>query len=128
MRILVDMNLAPAWCEAFVAAGHEAKHWSEVGPPSATDSIVMGWALEHGYVVLTHDLDFTALLAASLAAGPSVVQVRAQDVLAETLGPLILRALADFETELLQGAVLTLEPGRARIRLLPLSLPLPPAP
>jgi len=53
----------------------------------------MSWARERDHVVLTHDLDFTALLAASQAAGPSVVQVRAQDVLPETLAPLVLRPI-----------------------------------
>ncbi len=115
------MNLAPVWRETLIGAGHHATHWSEVGSPSASDAVVMSWARERDYVVLTHDLDFTALLASSQAAGPSVVQVRAQDVLPEALAPLVLRALAAFETELGRGAVLTLEPGRARIRLLPLS-------
>ena len=115
------MNLSPRWRTTLGEAGHQAQHWSDVGQPTASDVTVMRWARERGHVLLTHDLDFTALLAASQAAGPSVIQVRAQDVLPETLAPLVLRALADYEVELGQGAVLTLEPDRARIRLLPLS-------
>jgi predicted nuclease of predicted toxin-antitoxin system len=121
VKILVDVNLSPRWRERLALAGHEATHWSEIGSLSASDALVMNWAREHGHVVLTHDLDFTALLAASRAAGPSVVQVRAQDVLPEVLAPLVLRALAEFEPALQRGAILTLEPGRARIRLLPLT-------
>ncbi len=45
----------------------------------------MDWARPSGYVVFTHDLDFGALLAASHAGGPSVIQVRAQDVLPDHL-------------------------------------------
>lgn len=32
-------------------------------------------------VAFTHDLDFSALLAATQATGPSIIQVRAEDVL-----------------------------------------------
>ena len=36
----------------------------------------MAWATEHGYVVVTADLDFGAILAATRRMSPSVVQVR----------------------------------------------------
>ena len=45
----------------------------------------MEWAAKHEYVVLTHDLDFSAMLALSHAAGPSVLQVRAGDILPDHL-------------------------------------------
>jgi predicted nuclease of predicted toxin-antitoxin system len=55
-------------------------HWSNVGDPRASDAVIMKWSLEHGSYVLTHDLDFTAILALAGAAGPSVIQVRTQNV------------------------------------------------
>lgn len=80
MKLLVDMNLSPAWCGALENHGCEALHWSGIGDARASDVATMTWAREHGFIVLTHDLDFTPLLATTSAAGPSVVQVRAQDV------------------------------------------------
>ncbi len=53
--------------------------------------------------MLTHDLDFSAILAASGGAAPSVV-----------------RAIRQTERELSAGALLTIEPHRMRLRLLPL--------
>jgi predicted nuclease of predicted toxin-antitoxin system len=47
------------------AAGHEAVHWSEVGDPRAPDTVLMQWAIAHGYAVFTHDLDFGTMLALS---------------------------------------------------------------
>lgn len=49
--------------------------------PYCRHRTVMGWARENGHVVFTHDLDFGTLLALTRASGPSVVQVRAHDVL-----------------------------------------------
>jgi hypothetical protein len=61
--------------------GIDARHWSEVGDLRAPDAEIMQWARQHGCVVFTNDLDYSALLAATRASGPSVLQVRTQDVL-----------------------------------------------
>jgi len=44
MKFLLDMNLAPRWCEEFMRRGHEAVHWSDVGPYDAPDIELMIWA------------------------------------------------------------------------------------
>jgi len=77
LKILVDINLSPEWTLALEREGFEAVHWSSVGDPRATDESILAWARSHGHIVLTNDLDFGAILAASRAASPSVLQVRA---------------------------------------------------
>ena len=114
------MNLSPRWIVVLQREGHEALHWSAVGAPDAPDREIMAWAHAEGLVVFTHDLDFTTLLATTGALGPSVLQVRAQDVLPEALGSAVLRALRQFERELREGALISVDPGRARVRVLPL--------
>ncbi len=34
MKLLVDMNLSPAWVDVLRQAGFEAIHWSEIGSPT----------------------------------------------------------------------------------------------
>lgn len=121
MQLVIDANLSPEWISLFEEAGHEAVHWFDVGAPDATDRTIMTWARERRRIVFTHDLDFSALLAATQAEGPSVLQVRAQDVLPDAMGTVVLRALRQFAGELRAGAVVTVDPGRVRGRLLPLS-------
>ena len=65
MKILIDMNLPPRWAKVFAAESWEALHWSQVGAINASDREIMTWARENGYLVFTHDLDFSALLAAT---------------------------------------------------------------
>lgn len=79
MKFLIDMNLSQDWINVLTQEGWEAVHWSSIGEHCATDESIMTWARAHGYVVVTHDLDFSALLAATRAIGPSVIQVRTQD-------------------------------------------------
>lgn len=105
MKILIDMNLSPAWGEALSRLGWETRHWSAVGRANATDSEIMAWARRKGYVVFTHDLDFGALLAATQARGPSVIQVRTQDTLPEHLEKILARQLKRFESHLEAGAL-----------------------
>src|SRR5262245_5839318 len=121
MKILVDMNLSPDWCPILVAHGWPAVHWSHVGDSRAADADIMTWALAQGYVVLTHDLDFGALLAATRAAGPSVIQVRTQDVLPTHLEPILVPVLKQFESNLEAGALIVVDEGKSRVRVLPLS-------
>jgi predicted nuclease of predicted toxin-antitoxin system len=79
----------------------------------------VAYAAANDYIILTHDLGFGAILAATNGNRPSVVQFRAGDLSPDTIGG-HLNALRLTEADLEQGALLTTEPGRARIRLLPL--------
>jgi predicted nuclease of predicted toxin-antitoxin system len=121
MKILIDMNLPPRWVQVFVSAGWEAVHWSQVGALIASDREIMTWARKNGYIVFTHDLDFSALLAATQGEGPSVIQIRAQNILPEDIGTLVITAIKQYQDELEQGAIMTIEPQRARVRILPLT-------
>ena len=120
MKVLIDMNLSPRWTETLAHAGLEAKHWSSVGANNALDSEIMLHAKENGYVVLTHDLDFSAILAATKGDKPSVVQIRAEDLSPEAIGRQIVLALRQLAAELEDGALVTIDPNRVRIRVLPL--------
>ena len=112
MKLVVDMNLSPDWV---------AVHWSMVGNPRADDSEVMAWARQNGGIVFTHDLDFGSMLALTQADGPSVIQVRTQDVTPAAIGKLVTGALRQFEPELKKGALIVLDEFRARARVLPLA-------
>lgn len=120
MKLLVDMNLSPRWLGLLAGAGVEAVHWSTVGAKNATDAQIMAYASAHDFVVLTHDLDFGAILAATQGDKPSVVQIRSDNVSPDAIGPQLLTALRQMQAELQEGALLTVDPSRTRMRVLPL--------
>lgn len=94
MKLLIDMNLSPSWVEVLSAAeGINAVHWSTIGTKTASDREIMSWAESNGHIVLTHDLDFGAMLAATGADSPSVLQLRFQDVSPEKSERLVLDVL-----------------------------------
>lgn len=119
MRLLIDMNLSPDWVAVFEQQGWEVLHWSTVGDPSAMDSAIMEWARANGYVVFTHDLDFGTLLATTRAQGPSVIQVRTQDIMPQSLGDRLVQILRQYESALEKGALITVDETKSRVRILP---------
>jgi predicted nuclease of predicted toxin-antitoxin system len=121
MKLLVDMNLSPRWVDHLTGEGVPAVHWAAVGKHDAPDAEIMAFAIEHECIVLTHDLDFSAILAATHGHKPSVIQIRADDVSPDTIGTHVIAAVKQMEPELQAGAILTVEPSHSRLRLLPLS-------
>jgi predicted nuclease of predicted toxin-antitoxin system len=65
------MNLGLGFVAELQALGIEARHWSQVGALDAPDSVIMEWARREGFVVLTSDLDFGALLHSTNGKGVS---------------------------------------------------------
>ena len=120
MKLLIDMNLSPDWVKVFEKYNIEAVHWSNIGDPRARDTVTMEWARTNEYIVFTHDLDFGSMLAVTGAETPSVIQVRTQDVLPASIETLIISALRQFESELEQGALVTVDQAQFRVRILPI--------
>ena len=118
MKLLLDMNLAPRWVDWLRDAGIEAVHWCEVGSPTASDATIFSHAHSNG--IFTHDLDFGAILAHTRARGPSVVQVRTQDTSPEAVAAHVVAALRAHKDVLEQGALLTIDPVKFRVRVLPI--------
>jgi len=119
MKLIVDMNPSPRWVGFLASAGIEAKHWSSLGPGNASDFEIVTCAVENDYVVLTQDLDFSPILAATRGKKPSVVQIRSMDVSPDVIGQQVVAALRQMTAELAAGALITIDPSRTRIRILP---------
>ncbi len=120
MKLVLDMNLSPEWVPLLRRHGIEAIHWSSIGACTAPDHEIMAWARENDAVVFTHDLDFGSLLAHTQAGRPSVIQVRTQNVTPHHLGDLILNALNACRSALIQGALVTVDEAKSRVRILPI--------
>jgi len=101
-------------------AGIQSAHWSTIGAANAADVEIMAYASANGYVVLRHDLDFSAILAATRGEKPSVAQIRADDLSLDAIGKQVVAALKQMAPELEEGALLTIDPNRTRLRILPL--------
>ncbi len=72
----------------------------------------MNYARTGGYIVFTHDLDFGTILALTQTMSPSVVQVRAQNILPSHLAVTVITVLRSNQEPLEQGALIVVDEGK----------------
>ena len=120
MKVLLDMNIPLKYAVLLAKRGIEAIRWSDIGAPVATDEEIMAYACDNDFIVLTFDLDFSAILSATRTTKPSVAQIRASVLHAEQAVDLVAAALLDNADDLRKGAILSIDINKARLRLLPL--------
>ena len=120
MKVLLDMNIPLKYAALLEKRGIEAIRWSDVGAPVAADEEIMAYARDNDFIVLTCDLDFSAILSATREMKPSVAQIRASVLHAEQAVDLVAAALLENAEDLRKGAILSIDIKKARLRLLPL--------
>jgi predicted nuclease of predicted toxin-antitoxin system len=120
MKILVDMNLSPEWAGFLSGNGIEAIHWSFIGSPDAPDSEIMTYAKMYDFTVLTCDLDFGYILSITHGKKPSVIQMRTGALGHDKIGVVVLSAIKMLSADIDKGALVTIDPRKTRVTLLPL--------
>jgi predicted nuclease of predicted toxin-antitoxin system len=121
MKFLIDNALSPAFAALLQQAGHDAVHVRSIGLQHAEDDVIFARAALEHRIVVTADADFGTLLAVRSSQQPSVMQFRGAgsrqpDALARTL----LANLPQLADSLEIGCIVTFEPARVRVRLLPI--------
>jgi len=120
MKLLLDMNISPLLVQKLAEAGIEAMHWFSIGAPNAKDKELLNYAREMDFVLMSSDLEFSAVLANTQETKPSIIQLRMQGIKIERDAPIIIAAVNQCVEELEKGAILTIDVSRRRLRLLPL--------
>jgi predicted nuclease of predicted toxin-antitoxin system len=120
MKYLLDQGVPRSAAALLRAAGIHAVHTGEVGLATATDAVILQVARDEGYVVVTLDADFHALLAHSGADAPSVIRIRRERLDAELVAAIVQSVAREIAEDLEQGAAVTVQAGRVRVRRLPI--------
>ncbi|MBC7225710.1 MAG: DUF5615 family PIN-like protein [Thermoflexales bacterium] len=120
LRLLADMNISPRTVEAMRHEGWDIVRVSQVLPADTSDEEILEFARQTGRVVVTQDLDFSALLALEGCNRPSLVTLRLMTSDPETVTRTLLKVLPGVEQALKVGAVATIEEDVVRIRHLPI--------
>ena len=119
MRFLADMNVSPLTVEALRDQGWDILRVSEVLPPDAIDLDTLEWARAQGRIAITHDLDFSALVALSGYNQPSLMTLRLATASPDTVTARLLQVLPDLKDALRTGCAATISDATVRLRPLP---------
>jgi predicted nuclease of predicted toxin-antitoxin system len=120
MRFLLDMGISVDVSGFLRNHGHDVEHLHEQGLGTLPDSDILARARREKRVVVTHDLDFANLLAASAAELPSVIFLCRQNMRPEKVIPRLCSLPTDHFRDLEKGAILSVYELRIRLRTLPL--------
>lgn len=120
MRFLADMGISPRTVAFLEGLGHDAVHLHAQDLGRMEDSAILGKAREEGRILLTHDLDFGELIAASGAKLPSIVIFRLRNMRPERVNGYLESIVKQHEELLEQGAIISVTEGQVRVRVLPI--------
>lgn len=120
MKFLADMGISPQVVDELNQKGHEAIHLLDEGLHRMTDGDILGKARRENRVLLTHDLDFGELLAASGGNLPSVIIFRLKDMRSANISRHLFSIINQQAEALNKGAVLSVTEQKVRIRTLPI--------
>ena len=119
MKFLADMGISPKTVEFLKAKGHDAVHLHESGLKRMPDSDILVKACDEHRIILTHDLDFGDLMAASGGNLPSIIIFRLRNMKPEHVNH-YLNGIIQRRNVFKQGVLVTVTEGKMRVRLLPI--------
>lgn len=120
MKFLADMGISPQTAAALRELGHDAVHLHDQNLDRLQDPDILNKAQREGRIVLTHDLDFGDLLAASRMQLPSVIIFRLRNMRPERVEHYLKEIIIQHGDELEKGAIISVTEGQVRIRALPI--------
>jgi len=120
MRFLADMGVSPRVVEWLRANGHDAAHLRDEGLHRLPNGEIFQKAAREGRIVLTFDLDFGEIVAASGSQIVSVILFRLRNTRTDFVILRLNDVLIRSNVELAAGAVVIVEDGRHRVRRLPI--------
>jgi predicted nuclease of predicted toxin-antitoxin system len=119
LRLLADMNISPKTVVLLRERGWDIVRVPELLPVGATDEQVLERARVEGRVVVTQDLDFSALLALRGEDRPSLITLRLATSDPKVVARRLLQVLPEVAGSLQEGSAITVEESSVRIRRLP---------
>ncbi|MBI2265288.1 MAG: DUF5615 family PIN-like protein [Armatimonadetes bacterium] len=120
LRFLANMNISPQTVQTLQQNGWDTIRVSQVLPVNAPDREILDYARSEGRVVVTQDLDFSALLALGGHSTPSLITLRLLSSDPQTVSGKLLEVFSDLETSIADGCAVTIEDTAVRVRRLPI--------
>jgi predicted nuclease of predicted toxin-antitoxin system len=120
LRFLADMNLSPITVDALQREGWDIVRVSTLLPANASDAEILVLARRQNRVVITQDLDFSALLALGGHAQPSLITLRLSNTDPSLVTERLRQIVPQSEQALQEGSAVTVDDSSLRIHRLPI--------
>jgi predicted nuclease of predicted toxin-antitoxin system len=114
------MNVSPKTVSVFQHLGFDMIRVSSLLPETASDESIMNLARNTDRVLITQDLDFSALLAIHGYDRPSLITLRLSHSDPQTVTDRLYQVIPQIQEALLNGGAVTVEERVIRIRSIPI--------
>ena len=105
MRLLADAHVSPRTVEFLRSLGHDVQRMSDVLPPASPDDAIVQLAARDSRVILTQDLDFSALIALRGEPSPSLISLRLSSSRVEHVNAVLERILPQVAAAVMAGSI-----------------------
>jgi predicted nuclease of predicted toxin-antitoxin system len=116
------MGLSPRIAAWLRTCGHDVAHLRDEQLHRMPDADIFAKAVAEGRAILTFDLDFGEIVAATGSLRTSVVVFRLHDTRTETVIERLRDVLDQSSDALIAGAIVVVEDAQHRVRRLPFEL------
>jgi len=119
LTFIADVHISPLTVSELRKSGLQVQRITEFLSATATDEEIIEYAKSNNAVIITQDLDFSALVAQSGELKPSVISLRVQNAKPTVISKLLQSTLPRLSKELIDGAIVSIDEQKFRIRKLP---------
>ncbi len=120
LSLLANMNISPETVSGLRGKGIDIVRVSQILPVTSSDREILDLARRENRVVVTQDLDFSALLALGGFNRPSLITLRMSVSDPEAITRKLLGLLPELENALIKGCAVSIDDFTYRVRWLPI--------
>jgi predicted nuclease of predicted toxin-antitoxin system len=120
MQFLADIGVSRHVVTWLREQGQDATHLRDEGLQTLENGAIFTKSFRESRIILTWDLDFTEIVALSKTGNVSAVVFRLMNTRSDHVIERLARVLLESAQDLEEGAIISVEEGRHRVRLLPL--------
>jgi predicted nuclease of predicted toxin-antitoxin system len=118
-KFIADIHISPLTVNELQKKGYDIIRVSDKLPATSSDKEIIHLAYQEKTVIITQDLDFSAIIAQSGLNGPSVISLRVANAKPDIVTRILISVLPLIETELCEGAIVSIDEKEYRIKKLP---------
>jgi predicted nuclease of predicted toxin-antitoxin system len=120
LKFIADIHISPLTVNELKKNGYDIIRITDKLPATSSDAEIIQLAYREQAVIITQDLDFSALIAQSGLNWPSVISLRLDNAKPDKITWILNAVLPQIKTELAEGAIISIDEKEYRIRKLPI--------
>ncbi len=119
IKFIADVHISPLTVEELKKSGYNIIRVTDKLSATSSDNEIIQLAYQEQAVIITQDLDFSAIIAQSGLNSPSVISLRVANAKPDIITRILITVLPLIEVELTEGAIVSIDETEYRIRKLP---------